>query len=103
MDPIVLMGMIFSLIVLLLLGGFILLFPLSRRLGVLLEEWIRDKKREGPLPSGELKQLSAALAALEERVDRMDQRQQFLEELASPDALPSAEAGETDPRPDPSG
>lgn len=97
MDPVILMGMIFSLIVLLLLGGFFLLFPLSRRLGLLLEQWIRDKKRENPLSPGELERLARAVTALDERVEGMDRRQQFLEQLIDAKGLPSAEGGETAP------
>lgn len=37
LEPVALAGMIFSLLVILLIGGFILLYPLSRRLGALLE------------------------------------------------------------------
>ena len=38
MDPVILAGMIFSLVVLLLVGGFTLLFPLTRRLAAVLEK-----------------------------------------------------------------
>ena len=44
MDPVILAGMIFSIIVLLLVGGFVLLLPVSQRLGKVLDIWISEHK-----------------------------------------------------------
>lgn len=43
-DPFIFMAMVFSIVVLLLVGGFVLAFPIARRLGSLMEEWIRDRR-----------------------------------------------------------
>ena len=78
-------GMIFSLLLVLIIGGFILLFPLSRRLGQLLE--LRMEERRQSLASGEgavneeLQLALAAIEALREEVASLSARQQFMERL----------------------
>ena len=47
MDPVILAGMIFSIIVIVLLGGFTLLYPLTRRLAEVLEKrYLQDGAEE---------------------------------------------------------
>lgn len=82
MEPVILLGMIFSLVTLMLIGGFILLFPLTRRLGDVLESYLRDRK--GERAEGE------QIAALRERVEGLEvevaslaDRQSFSESLQS--------------------
>jgi hypothetical protein len=90
-------GMIFTLILVMLLGGFILLFPLSRRLGDLLESKVSDSKSRG-LPEEELRRLWDVIHGLEGEVRRLSERQQFTERMLerpraaipgeAPDSLP---------------
>lgn len=82
MEPVVLFGMIFSLVTLMLIGGFILLFPITRRLGDVLESYLRDRKAD----RGKGEQI----AALQERVEVLElevtalaDRQSFSESLQS--------------------
>ena len=65
MEPEVVAGMVFTLILTVMVGGFILLFPLSRRLGALLENRLEDKKAPPRLPDAEL---AAMREAIEQRV-----------------------------------
>jgi hypothetical protein len=86
MDPDALGGMIFALIMVIVLitgiGGTILLGPLAKRLGQFLEVQILERKaalEEGPgRDDGELVQ---AVRALEEKVDALQERQDFMERL----------------------
>lgn len=82
MEPVVLFGMIFSLVTLMLIGGFILLFPITRRLGDVLESYLRDRKAE--------RAESEQIAALRERIESLElelgalaDRQSFSESLQS--------------------
>ena len=63
MDPYTLGGMIFSLIMVLIIGGFIVTFPLLRRLGGLMEESIRER-RDARLDKGQVAQISGELQQL---------------------------------------
>lgn len=80
-------GMIFSLLLVLIIGGFILLFPLSRRLGQLLEIRMEERRQSlaaGGAPAELAKQLETTLAALESlrgEVASLSARQQFVERL----------------------
>ncbi len=86
----ILMSMIFSLLILLAIGGFVLLFPLARRLGALAEEWLRI--RRGELDAGanqtildEIRGLHGHIAALDARLDAVAERQEFMESLVESD------------------
>ncbi len=75
-------GMIFSLLVVLIIAGSILLFPLTRRLGTLLEMRIQDRREgEGALSSGEVAELRELMQSLQAEVERVAERQQFTERL----------------------
>ncbi|CAN5296253.1 hypothetical protein BH23GEM4_BH23GEM4_23610 [soil metagenome] len=78
LEPVALAGMIFSLLVILLIGGFILLYPLSRRLGALLEQRLSASP---PPANREVAQLSDAVRALQAEVQRIGERQAFTESL----------------------
>ena len=80
MDPVVLAGMIFSLVVIAMIGSFILLFPLSRRLGEALEVWL-EERREGSGEEGELRRIREVVGLLASRVEAMEDRQSFVEDL----------------------
>ena len=79
MEPMALVGMAFTLIMVAMIGGFILLIPLSRRLGQMLDVWVRDRK--GVDSSEELAQLRRTVQALEAEVSSLVERQQFTDEL----------------------
>lgn len=87
MDPYALGGMIFSLIMVLIIGGFIVTFPILRRLGGLMEEYIRERRDtrldRGELGrvEGELRHVSEALETVRRQLDLVHERQEFLEEL----------------------
>jgi hypothetical protein len=97
MDPNALAGMIFVLILVVLVGGGILLYPLSRRLGALLESRIENEMQPGGSELGELRELVAALA---EQVERLSDRQAFTEQVLesrSRDSLPRERSSQSDP------
>ena len=80
MDPNALAGMLFVLLLAALVGGFILLLPISRRLGMLLEERISEKKR--PVHDAEeLRMLHASVQAMQEQLEELGERQMFTEKL----------------------
>ena len=94
MDPNALAGMAFTLILTVLVGGFILLLPISRRVGQLLESKLQEKKLP-ELPAGELEDLQRSLNSLESEVRRVAERQDFIEKLLSSEkraALPPNDA-----------
>lgn len=89
MDPYTVGGMIFSVVMVLLVGGFIVSFPILRRLGGLMEEMIRER-RESRLSKGstaeiqeEIAGLRRAFEALDRQVDLIGERQEFFENLLS--------------------
>ena len=99
-DPFIFMGMVFSIVVLLLVGGFVLAFPIARRLGGLMEEWIRDRKELRADRSellqirAELAELKGALEAYEGRFETAEERQAFMETLI--ESRPPAELTSSD-------
>lgn len=81
MDPNAMAGMIFTLILTALIGGFILLYPLTRRLGELLEVKMQaDKGRAVPAQS-EIRELIESVRSLETELRTMKERQEFTENL----------------------
>lgn len=85
-DPTVLFGMIFSLLCLLLIGGFILAFPAARRLGNVLDAWAESRRGEGsPEEIAELRRevrsLRSQLEATRDRLTTVAERQEFTERL----------------------
>lgn len=90
-------AMAFSLLVLLVIGGFILLFPIARRLGAVMEEWLRLRQERGRIDAAELeelRQIRGLAADLSDRVERLDERQRFLEsvlEKGEGEGLPARE------------
>lgn len=78
-EPMAIIGMIFSLIVLGMIGGFILLFPLSRQITTLLHR--RLERGEKPMPDEQLEGLVQVVEALRAEVERLSDRQDFTERL----------------------
>lgn len=93
-------GMILTLLLTIIIGGFILLFPLSRRLAALLEQRVRDRA-ESASDAERLEPLREALHALQADLERLTERQEFmervLEERSQREALPSSAPAPTDP------
>lgn len=87
MDPYTAWGMIFSVVMVLIVGGFVVTFPVMRRLGNLIEEWIRERQglrlEQGEVArlDGQIEQLGKALEALHAQVSLLGERQEFVENL----------------------
>ncbi|MGH7539548.1 MAG: hypothetical protein ACRELC_00965, partial [Gemmatimonadota bacterium] len=87
MDPAQLGGMLFTLVMVVLIGIFITAFPVLRRLGGLMEESIRER-RDARLQQGdvsgvrrELSALATSVQTLERQLEHLGERQEFVEEL----------------------
>lgn len=99
MDPYTTGYMIFTLIMVLLIGGFVVTFPVLRRLGRLLEEHIRDRS-ENRLDRGELARIQEDLSRIDETLETFRhqleltrERQDFVEELMARPAARRLESG----------
>ena len=62
-----------------LVGTFILLFPISRRLGKALEEWVKIRHESSP-ERDLLARIEVELLEIQSQVDGMDKRMDFLAE-----------------------
>lgn len=100
MDPYAQAGMIFTAVMTLIIGGFIVTFPIMRRLGALMEESVRER-RATRLDQGQVGQIGAELADMRASLERLEghvgllaERQDFVENLLShrePGRLPKSE------------
>ena len=84
MDIIPLAGMLFSLLMVLVIGGLILLFPISRRLGKFLEIRIDERMEWDTLPKEAFNELMEIVQELQTEVERLGERQKFVERLLEP-------------------
>jgi hypothetical protein len=100
MDPLIQGSMIFAIIMTVILGGFIVTFPVMRRLGRVMEESLRDRQRarlgdgDRARLEGEITELQRTVGNLEAHVDLLGERQDFMENLIShrdPERLPDGE------------
>ena len=73
-------GMILSLLVVLIIAGAILLYPLSTRLGKLIELRIQERQ-EGGAPPEALAGVQQTLSQLQSQLELLTERQQFMERL----------------------
>jgi hypothetical protein len=81
-DPLLLFGtMVFWIIIASIIGGVILLRPVSKRLGHFLDEWIAIRKAEQAGSSERLEELATRFEALEEGQRRLLEHQEFMQEL----------------------
>lgn len=80
MDVEFIVSLVFSLLVIVIVGGGILLFPIMRRLGRLLERRLEAEA----LPGDELRRLRAAVRSLTAQVHSLQERQDFTEKLLAP-------------------
>lgn len=88
MDIIPLAGMLFSLLMVLVIGGLVLLFPISRRLGKFLEIRIDERMEWDTLPKDAFNELMGVVEELQNEVERLSERQQFVERLLEPGRRP---------------
>jgi hypothetical protein len=86
-DGLAILGMVLSLLMVLSIGGFILLFPVTKRLGGALDQWIRIKRSEG-MSEDEVARFRADVEAFAQilenisvRLEQVEEQQQFVETL----------------------
>jgi hypothetical protein len=86
-DPDVLMGLIFTIVMTLIVGGFIVSIPIIRRLGKLTDQWVASRT-EGLSGQKEFGMLMERMELFEDRLSdletiqtRVAQRQEFVEGL----------------------
>ncbi|HKJ03908.1 MAG TPA: hypothetical protein VJ997_15685 [Longimicrobiales bacterium] len=79
MDPEIIPMMIFTIIILAMLGGFILLLPITRRLGKFLEYRMTERTRL--MENQEKEALLRAIESLRDDVAHLAERQEFTERL----------------------
>jgi TolA-binding protein len=86
--PYAIAELIAILVMVFMLGTFVLLFPLSRRLGRVMEEWIQlrhdsspDRERLERIEEG-LRLLHGEVESLDQRMQLMGDRQDFVESLS---------------------
>jgi hypothetical protein len=96
MDMDLVVAVSFVLMLTLIIGGVVLLFPLSRKLGLLIESRIGEKKYRG-VAAVDTERLESRLQALEVQVEGLSARQEFLDGLLAErrptEALPRREKG----------
>ncbi len=87
MDPYAQAGMIFTVIMTIIVGGFIVTFPVLRRLGAVMEESIRERRAarldQGQVAQieGELTDVRASIERIEGHIGLLAERQDFVENL----------------------
>jgi hypothetical protein len=85
--PIAIAEMIAMVTMVFLIGFFILMFPISRRLGKALEEWVKLRHETSPdrdalaRIEGGLLEIRQHIESLDQRVDLIGDRQDFTERL----------------------
>jgi hypothetical protein len=73
--------MAFFLVVIVTIGGFVLLMPLSRQLAKFLEFRMRENSGTSQGMETELRQVRVIVEALEEKLLRVSDRQEFVEKI----------------------
>ena len=81
MDPTPIAGMIFTLLLAMSIGGFILLFPLSRKLGQLVEQRLGAKPPLDDDTQQQLTDLRQMLEGMQADLVRIREHQEFVENL----------------------
>jgi hypothetical protein len=79
MSPDAIAGMIFTIVVLAMVGGFILVLPITRRLGAFLE--YRMSERTKAFENEDRERFLRAIEALRDDVARLAERQDWMERL----------------------
>jgi hypothetical protein len=78
-DPEVIPAMIFTIVVLAMIGGFVVLLPITRRLGAFLEWKMSERTRL--MENEERERLLRAIESLRDDVAHLAERQEFTERL----------------------
>jgi hypothetical protein len=81
--------LVFWIIIASIVGGVILLRPVSKKLGHFLDEWIAIRRAEQEDSSKRLEEHAARLAALEVKQHRLLEHQEFMESLKANEGLPT--------------
>lgn len=81
MDPDFIIGTAFVLLLTLIIGGIVLLFPVSRKLGALIEAHVQEKKAAAGGDPAAIGQLAARITRLEEQLRSIGERQEFVDRL----------------------
>ena len=97
MDPNALAGMVFTLILVGMVGGFILVRPITRRLGALLEQ--RLNSQASSLSPADVRKLREAVESLRAELDQLSERQAFTEALLAERHQPLLPKKEPPPEP----
>jgi hypothetical protein len=71
----------FLIVMTLIIVGGILLFPVSRKLGHLIEANLAEKRAAGLPDAGEARRLAERLSAVEDQLRTVVERQRFVDEL----------------------
>jgi hypothetical protein len=81
MDPMGIAGMVFTLLFTGMIGGFILLRPVSRQLGLLLESKLQQNRNPDKLAIDKIENLTETVRMLEAEVRLLSDRLEFNEKL----------------------
>lgn len=81
MEIVPIAGMLFTLLFTGLIGGIVIVYPLSKRLGALMESKMRTEKEAAPRLEAEVKRLESTIQELESELHAMKERQSFAEAL----------------------
>jgi len=101
-DTDVLMGMIFTIVMTLIVGGFIVSIPIIRRLGKITDQWVSNRT-EGLSGQEEFAMLMERMEVFEDRLSDMEtvqtrvaQRQEFVEGLMTGERRAQLESADHD-------
>lgn len=84
LHPVILAGMIFTVVVLGMIGGFILLFPIARLAGQALKIWIENRGTAGEMQNA-IGQMRRELAGMQAQIERVAEQQEFVERALTRD------------------
>ena len=101
MDPVIIAAMIFSLVVLMLLGSFALLLPVSRQLAQLVRKRVQEPNPREALSREEAEKLAQAIQQLAAGMEMLNERQDFVERLLEGRPSPGSSAQLPPANPDP--
>ncbi len=101
MDPSVIGAMVFTLVMVVLLGSFVLLYPLSRQLANLVRRRLQDPGFGNTITREDAEKLAQAIQQLATGMEALNERQDFLEQLLEGRSRAQAQLPPTTPTPAP--
>ena len=101
MDPLVIGAMVFTLVMVVLLGSFVLLYPLSRQLANLVRRRLQDPGFGNTITREDAEKLAQAIQQLATGMEALNERQDFLEQLLEGRSRAQAQIPSTTPASDP--